>query len=189
MKTALIVSNSDKGTAYIAEMLGKIFVQEITTLKLCGEARRLLLERNFDLIVVNTPLKDESGESFSRYVASKSMSQIILIVKSEFFDAVSAVCERDGVLTVSKPVNKAIFWSSLKLAGAAQNRLKHIHDENAQLRQKIEDIRIIDRAKCLLISLLNMSEKEAHRYIGKQAMDLRTSRRAVAEGILRTYEN
>jgi len=51
------------------------------------------------------------------------------------------------------------------------------------------DIRIIDRAKCLLISYLNMSEQEAHRYIEKQAMDMRLTKRMIAEGIIKTYEN
>ena len=55
--------------------------------------------------------------------------------------------------------------------------------------QKIEDIKMIDRAKCILIQYLNMTESEAHRYIEKQAMDMRTTRKTIAEGILRTYEN
>ena len=61
--------------------------------------------------------------------------------------------------------------------------------ENSKLKQKIEDIRIIDRAKCILISYLGMSEQEAHRYIEKKAMDMRITKRAVAEGILKIYEN
>ena len=56
-------------------------------------------------------------------------------------------------------------------------------------RQMQEDIRLIDRAKCILIEYLNMTEKQAHKYIEKQAMDLRTTRRAVAESLLRTYES
>ena len=52
------------------------------------------------------------------------------------------------------------------------------------LKKRIEDIRVVDRAKCILISSMNMSEKEAHRYIEKRAMDMRISRRAVAEEIL-----
>ena len=36
---------------------------------------------------------------------------------------------------------------------------------------------------------MHMREPEAHRYIEKQAMDRRTTRRAIAEGILKTYEN
>ena len=77
----------------------------------------------------------------------------------------------------------------LKLTGSMQNRLKRIQAENSKLKQKIEDIRIIDRAKCLLISYLNMSEQEAHRYIEKQAMDMRFTRRMVAEEILNTYDS
>ncbi|MCL2048587.1 MAG: ANTAR domain-containing protein [Defluviitaleaceae bacterium] len=189
MKNALIVSCSEKGTAFITQMLGEIpTIREIVTLEACNEARRMLLKRDFDLVIVNAPLRAETGESFSRDVASKSVSQIILIVNADIFDAVADACEGDGVLMVSKPVNKAVFWSSLKLAGAAHNRLKRMQTENINLRQKIEDVRIIDRAKLLIISILNMSEKEAHRYIEKQAMDLRISRREVAEGILRTYE-
>lgn len=94
-----------------------------------------------------------------------------------------------GVLTVSKPVSRALFWAALKLAKSAAARVKTIQDENSKLKQKIEDIRIIDRAKCILISYLGMSEQEAHRYIEKQAMDMRTTRRVIAEGILKTYES
>ena len=189
MDSALIVSNSEKGTNFIIQMLNAASIQEIEVLKSCGESRRLLIEREFDLVIVNAPLRDESGESLSRYVASKNISQVILLVNSEHFDEISAVCEEDGVLTVSKPVNRTIFWSALKLASSAQKQVKRIQAENNMLKQKIEDIRAIDRAKCLLISYLSMSEQEAHRYIEKQAMDLRTTRRAIAEGIQKMYEN
>ncbi len=185
----MIVSSTEKSIAFLTEMLNAASVNQITALQSAGEARRLLLERDFDLVIINAPLRDESGESLSRYIASKGLAQVIFIVKSEYFDAVSAVCEGDGVLTVSKPVNRAVFWSALKLAGAAQNRLQRMKDENNRLKQKIEDIRIIDRAKCILISHLNMSEQEAHRYIEKQAMDMRAAKRVIAEGILKTYEN
>lgn len=188
-ESALIVSSTEKSIAFLTEMLNAASVNQITALQSAGEARRLLLERDFDLVIINAPLRDESGESLSRYIASKGLAQVIFIVKSEYFDAVSAVCEGDGVLTVSKPVNRAVFWSALKLAGAAQNRLQRMKDENNRLKQKIEDIRIIDRAKCILISHLNMSEQEAHRYIEKQAMDMRAAKRVIAEGILKTYEN
>jgi len=102
---------------------------------------------------------------------------------------VSAACEDDGVLVVAKPVNRTVFWSALKLAQASGARIARMKDENSKLKQKIEDIRIVDRAKCILISYLNMSEQESHRYIEKQAMDMRLSKRTIAEGILKTYEN
>jgi len=189
MDSALIVSSSEKGAEFFSEILGSASIGKIVTVKTGGEARRLLMECDFDLVVINAPLSDESGESLSKHVASRGISQVILVVKSEFFDEVSAMTEDYGVLTVSKPVSRALFWAALKLAKSAAARVKTIQDENSKLKQKIEDIRIIDRAKCILISYLGMSEQEAHRYIEKQAMDMRTTRRVIAEGILKTYES
>ncbi len=51
----------------------------------------------------------------------------------------------------------------------------------------MDEIRLVNRAKWLLISELHMSEPEAHRYIEKQAMDLCVRRRNVAEEIIKTY--
>lgn len=189
MESALIVSCTEKGTAFFTELLNGISVSHIVSTPSCAEARRILLERDFDLILVNAPLKDETGERFARNAASKGISQVILVVKAEYYDAVSSVCEDEGVLTISKPVNRELFWSALKLVKSAQSRLKKAQDENEKLKQKIEDIRIVNRAKCVLISYMNMDEKEAHRYIEKQAMDMRSTRRAIAEGILKTYES
>jgi len=185
---ALIVSCLEKGRDFFVDNLLSASITQIIAVKSCGEARRILLERDFDLIIIDAPLKDESGEEFARHTAMHSVSQVILAVKSEFFEAISAVCEDEGVLTISKPVDKAVFWATLKLAIATQNRLRRIHKENNQLKQKIEDSRIIDRAKCLLISHLSLSEKDAHKFIEKQAMDMRISKREVAEEILKTYE-
>jgi response regulator NasT len=187
MKNALIVSYTGKSAALFTEMLNEIAVSQITVLNSAKEAQRLILEQDFDLVIINPPLEDESGENLSRHIVSKCWSQVILVVEKEHFDAVSAMCEGDGVLTLSKPVNKDIFKSTLSLARSTGNRIKRIHIENVQLKQKIEDIRVIDRAKCLLISYLNLSEQEAHRFIEKQAMDLRSSKRSVAEGVLKTY--
>ena len=188
LESALIISNTEKSAAFLREVLISASINQTAALQSCGEARRLLKERDFDMVVVNSPLRDESGESLSRDIASKSLSQVILIVKNEFFDEVSAVCGGDGVLIISKPVNRAVFLSALVLAKAAHKQIKRIQAENELLKQKIEDIRIVDRAKLILISYMNMNEKEAHRYIEKQAMDLRATRRSIAEGILRTYE-
>ena len=49
-------------------------------------------------------------------------------------------------------------------------------------------MRLVDRAKCTLVQYLGFTEAQAHRYLEKQAMDMRMTRREVAEEILRTYE-
>ena len=52
----------------------------------------------------------------------------------------------------------------------------------------MEEIRIVNKAKWALIENLKMSEEDAHRYIEKQAMDERTTKRIIAENIIRTYK-
>ncbi len=188
-ETALIVSCTEKSVAFFTEVLRSFSVGSITTVPSCAKARRLLLEQDFDLVVINAPLSDEAGENLSRHIALRGVSQVILVVKSEYYEEVSAAVENDGVITVAKPINKHLFWSALKLAKATQSKLKAMQTENTRLIRTIEDIRIVDRAKCVLISYLNMSETEAHKYIERQAMDTRSTKRAVAEGILKTYEN
>ncbi len=189
MENALIVSNSEKSVAFFTEMLNAASCGAVTVLKTGAEARRVLSEREFDIVVIYVPLPDESGESLSRHIAAKDTSQVILVVKNEYFDEMCAVTEDAGVLVVARPVDRTIFRSSLRLAKSSQGKLKKLRSENCDLKQKIKDIKIIDRAKYILISYLKMSEQEAHRFIEKQAMDMRATRRSVAEGILRTYES
>lgn len=188
MGDALIISSTEKSVNFLSEILSSASFETIVTMPSCAKARRVLSERPFDVVVINAPLKDENGESLARYIASNGISQVILIVKTEYYDEISAVTEDDGVLTVAKPLNKAMFWSALKLAKSASNQLVRMQKENNKLKQKIQDIRIIDRAKCVLISYLGMSEQDAHKYIEKQAMNTRETKIKVAEGILKTYE-
>ena len=63
-----------------------------------------------------------------------------------------------------------------------------VNDTRKAIEEKMEEIRLVNRAKWLLIGELNMTEQEAHRYIEKQAMDRCVTKRAVAEQILSTYK-
>ena len=189
MENVLIVSGTEESVALFTEILNMVSVRHITVLCSDGEARRLLLKQDFDLVIVNAPLSDGCAESLSRHIAQQTMSQVILAVNSKDAGAVSAVCDDNGVLTISKPLNSEYLCSVFSLVKFAGNRVKRVQAENAKLKHKIDDIRVIDRAKCLLISHLKLSEQEAHRFIEKQAMDIRSSKRAIAEGILKTYAN
>jgi len=192
--SALIASNSkiknpNENLRIIFDILNAASINNISIVSTAGEARRMLLERDFDLIIIDAPLPDESGEDLARFISAKDLPQVILAVNSEHFNEVSSVCQADGVLSISKPIEKNILWSALSLAKSVNSKLKKIQSENTKLKQKIEDIRIIDRAKCMLISYLSLTEQESHRFIEKQAMDLRSTKRAIAEEILKTYAN
>ena len=189
MESALIITSTEKSFAFIADLLRAHSVISSVHAHSCGEGRRLLLERSFNLVIISAPLPDETGENLARQIAVSGVSQVILAVKSEIYELVSVVCERDGVLTIAKPISKEIFRQALSLAKSMRARLSLIKSENESLKQKIDNIRIIDRAKGILISSCRMSEHEAHRYIEKKAMDTRSSKRTISERIIHDYEN
>ena len=189
MESALIISSTEKSFAYIAELLRAQSFFDIVRARSCGEGRRLLVERVFDFVIISAPLSDETGENLARQIAISGASQVILTVNSEIYEQVSSVCEKDGVLTVANPVNKELFRQALSLAKTMRGRFLKFQSENENLKQKIDNIRIIDRAKNILIASCRMSEHEAHRHIEKTAMDTRTSKRAVSERIINDYEN
>lgn len=189
MDSVLVVSAAEKSVNFFMESLSANGCTDIVTVTSCGQARRLLIENNFDLCIVNAPLPDENGLSFAKALALEGKSQVMLLVKAEYYDEISSKVEDAGVFTLSKPLSRTLFWNVLKLCTAAAVRAKRMRTENERLVQKLDDIRIVNRAKCVLIEYLKMSEAEAHKYIEKQAMDLRQTRRSVAEAVLRTYEN
>lgn len=188
MDSVLIVSSNENAAALLLPILSQHKLNNIVTVKTAGEARRLTIERDFDLCIINAPLADETGESLSISLVQGSESQVILIVRAEIADEIAHAVEEDGVLVVQKPLNRAVLNSVIRLANASFNRINALKTKNKALLRKIEDIRLIDRAKCILIEYLRMTETEAHHYIEKQAMDMRQTKREVAVDILKTYE-
>jgi response regulator NasT len=185
---ALIVSNTENSVAYLTETLKSIACKNIVTAYTCKQAASLFIEQDYDICVINSPLPDASGESLSVKLASQGFCQVILIVRKEYYDEITAHVEDSGVIAVVKPINRETMRNALKLAKAAHTTVKKLHDENTKLIKRIEDIQLINRAKLVLISHLSMSEAEAHQFIEKQAMNTRETKRTIAEGILRTYE-
>ena len=104
-------------------------------------------------------------------------------------DKVSDLLTEHGVLVIAKPINKHLFHHYLQFTECFKMRMLRVEEENQKLRHMVEDMKIINRAKFLLITCLNMSEEQAHRYLEKQAMDLRMSKVQVAMQVIKTYEN
>lgn len=70
---------------------------------------------------------------------------------------------------------------------SARERLRQFEKKSLSIEEKMAEIRLVNKAKWILISQLSMSEPESHRYIEKQAMDRCVTRRSIAEEIIRTY--
>ncbi len=188
LKRGLIISSVAKATEFFQEMMSDTFTDGISCCKTGVEARMALAEDDYDLVVVNHPLADGTGESTAKYVGRKAGTQVIFMVKAENCQGYIKDMEQMGIFTVSKPTNRGVFSAVLQAAKVTHCRVATLEQDNQRLRQKLDDIKIVDRAKYRLISQFAMTEEQAHRYIEKQAMDLRVSRRKVAENILKVYE-
>jgi response regulator NasT len=187
MERILVVSSAENSQILCRELLSS-FQAQIVTIGDGSEARRTILTQSFDLIIINAPLKDEFGHELAAMFSQKTTAGIILLVKSELSDQISERVEDYGVVCVPKPISKAFFYQAVKIVSATSKRLVDLQNENIRLQHKIEDMRMVDRAKYALIKYLNFSESQAHRYIEKHAMDMRISRREVAENIIKTYD-
>ena len=184
---ALIVSSSKQVSDSIAALLPTSDYDPSVCATSAGEAKRLLVSTDFDLLIINAPLSDEFGLEFALHYSSRSMG-ILLLCKSDVYDQVAYRAEEEGILTLSKPITRQTLFTSLRLLSAVARKLSTWEAKNRTLEEKMGDIRIVNRAKWLLISHLGMTEEEAHYYIEKQAMDLRISRREAAELMIRTYD-
>jgi len=187
MQRALIVTSIQKDIEELSRILAECGVNEYAYSASGSEARRMLLESDYEIVLINSPLTDEFGNALA-VKATESNAGIIFLVRSEIAEQVSQKLEVDGIYVVGKPVNKPLFYQAVRMAVATNRRIVGIRQENVELKTKIEAIRTVDRAKCILIQYLSMTEVEAHKFIERQAMDMRITRKEVAEGIIRTYE-
>ena len=184
----LIVSSSDKFVRPMLDLLPEKMFNPIETASDVAQARRKLLEREFDIVIINSPLRDEFGTKLALDICQKSSTGVLLFVKAEHYSDIMSKVMQYGVLTISKPTSPSMIMHSVQMLCSTRERLRIMEKKNASVEEKIEEIRIINRAKCLLIEQLKMTESEAHRYIEKQAMDRCVTKRKIAENIILTYK-
>ena len=168
MGRALIVSAGASSNEYISARLAELGYPRPLIVPSGAEARRRMLESDFELIVVNAPLPDEFGHELCADAVEKT-------------DA--------GVLLLSKPLSNTLFLQAIHIAAASNHRLLRLRQENAKMQEKIAQVRLVSRAKCCLIEREGMTETDAHRLIEKRAMDTRRDRAEIAQEILDSYED
>ena len=150
-------------------------------------AKRALKDRTYDFVIVNSPLPDDSGVNFAIDACNISGTVALLIVKADIKDEITDIAGEYGVFTMAKPASKSTVETALSWMSAARERLRNTEKKTLSLEEKMEEIRIINKAKWLLISNRDMPEAEAHRYIEKQAMDRCMQKVAVAREIISLY--
>ena len=186
--SVLAVSASLKFVETLRTLLPEGRYGPVTVLHDAAAARRALAENSYDLVLINTPLPDEFGTRLALDACESSSAGVLLLVKAEHCPDIEAQVSVHGVLTLAKPTSAQLFAQTLRLLCITRERLRGMEKKAVTLQEKMEEIRLVNRAKWLLIEELKMTEQEAHRYIEKRAMDRCVTRRAVAEQILSTYQ-
>lgn len=183
----LIVSGSQKFVSSMTAFLPYSQYYPIDTAGSMAAARRMLLDQSYDIVMINAPLPDEFGGKLAVDVCSRSDGVALLFVPGEVYEQVYTKYTPYGVLTISKPTPAQTIKQYLSVCEAIRERLRRREKKNVSMESRMEEIRIINRAKWILIENLRMTEDEAHKYIEKQSMDTRVSKREVAENIIKTY--
>ena len=188
MDKILLVCSSEKGIKVYTDNLKSLGYNQIFVESNGAAARRKMINDELNMIIIDTPLKDEFGTEIALKAAQSANAGVVLVVKSVNADMISSKVEDYGTIVIPKPFTKSVFIQSVKFVFTSLKRFKMMKKQENKLKKQVEDIKRIDRAKCLLIQYEDMTEEEAHRYIEKKAMDDRISRRDISEKIIKFYE-
>ena len=188
MDRILIVSSSETAKTSLIDVLKGAGFLNIDTADSGSEARRRFIDGDADYLLINAPLSDEFGTELAIDLSESSDCGILLLVKAEIADQVQEKVEDFGVFVVPKPINRQVLYQSFKFVEASRKRVIAMKRKNEQLSKKLDDLRVVDQAKCHLIEHMGMTEQQAHRYIEKQAMDSRKPKREIAKEILDTKQ-
>ena len=182
--SVLLVSASGSFNTAMGDLLPAAVFTPVQTVSDVSAAKRAFAGRAYDIVIVNSPLPDDPGVRFSIDAGNGGETVSLLLLRSESFEEITARVTPHGVFTLQKPFPKALVQTALSWLVSARERLRKTEKKTLSLEEKMEEIRLVNRAKWRLIEQRGMDEPTAHRYIEKQAMDRCVTRRVVAEEIL-----
>ena len=185
--SVLVISAKEKFNASLQSLLPESKYAPVQMVSSVSLAKRVLRERSFDCVFINTPLPDDFGTRFAIEISGNKGTVILLLVRNEVYEEVCDKVTEYGILTLPKPASKQMVAHTLNFMAGIRERLRKLEKKSLSMEEKMKEIRLVNRAKWVLIDELKMSEADAHRYIEKQAMDRCVSRREIAEEIISTY--
>ena len=185
--SVLVVSAADNFNSVLKDLLPESKYYPVHTVANISTAKRIVCERVFDYVIINSPLPDDNGTHFAVDVCASKGTVVLLFVRNDIYSQVFEKVAEHGVFVLPKPTTRPTTMQALDWMASSRERLRRFEKKSLSIEEKMEEIRLVNRAKWLLIDELKMSEPDAHRYIEKQAMDRCVSKRAVAEEIIKTY--
>lgn len=154
-----------------------------------GQALERAGAAEWGLIVINAPLQEGAGEQVSIQLARQTTAAILLLLPPAAAEEMVESAEGQGVFVLRRPVGRGALERAIHSACVARNRLLPLRQEKDKLAGQLRTVRLVSRAKLVLMQDLNMTEDQAHKYIEQQAMIRRLPKERIAQTILRTYEH
>lgn len=186
--SALLVSDSEKFNNALTPLLSDADFHLIHSVASVNTAQRRILERSYDVVLINTPLPDDFGSKLAMELAAERHTEVILFIANDLYEATYDRVMEYGVLTIPKPTSPAILRRALDWVRAAVEKMRQIEKKTVSLEDKMAEIRIVNHAKWALIEHCHMTEADAHRTIEREAMNRCLTRREIAQSILQAYK-
>jgi response regulator NasT len=168
----------------LAEMLGE---EGYDVVAQAGDGQRaveLVEEHRPDLVVLDVKMPKLDGITAAERIAEQRIAPVVILTAFSQRDLVERAREAGAMAYLVKPFEKRDLVPAIEMARSRFAELRQLETEVADLSERLETRKQVDRAKAVIQEALDVSEPEAFRWIQKTAMDLRLSMRDVAHGVL-----
>ena len=124
------------------------------------------------------------GISAAESIAGQRIAPVIVLTAFSQRELVERARDAGAMAYLVKPFSKSDLVPAIEMAVSRFAELAAVESEVADLKERLETRKVVDRAKGVLQEQLSLTEPEAFRWIQKTAMDLRLSMKQVAEGVI-----
>ncbi|MBQ1546113.1 MAG: ANTAR domain-containing protein [Clostridia bacterium] len=184
-RSVMIVSKREKMVDFIKSAMPPERFAPVYTVSSAASARRTILGKAVDIVVIDTPLSDEFGTRLAADVSRECAAAII--VKPELVERTAYKLEPFGVVTLPGTLYKSVLYQTLMLLSSSVTKVTRLRESTESLNLKLREIKKVTKAKAFLISEKGMTEEQAHRYIEKTAMDRAVKKSEIADEIIREF--
>jgi two-component system, response regulator PdtaR len=150
-----------------------------------GERAVLLAEEHRpDLVILDVKMPRLDGIAAAERIAGQRLAPVVMLTAFSQRELVERARDAGAMAYLVKPFSKSDLLPAIEMAVSRFAEVQQLEAEVADLTERLETRKAVDRAKGVLQESLGLSEPEAFRWIQKTAMDLRLSMRQVADGVV-----
>lgn len=145
------------------------------------EAIRLATDLRPDLVILDVKMPKLDGLSAAEKIAGERIAPVLMLTAFSQRELVERARDAGAMAYLVKPFSKADLLPAIEIAASRYVELAELEREVADLAERLETRKLVDRAKSILQTKFGLSEPDSFRWIQKTAMDKRVSMRQVAQ--------